>query len=635
MTNPLFIVIAVHKARTLDVLDGVLQSANSIGDWAQRHGYDRIIVTDDSAQPIEQRPVTVDRIKALLPAKVLLGRPRIIVYFCGHGLHAPGDQHWVLSAGPSQRRISAVGFRDALETYGTPQLAIFSDACRTPWVEGASVDNVIDNYPSEFEGADKDKFYSTRAGQASYAIPARNGGPAYCVFSRTLMEALDAPEPRTEFLDEAYLAGRRLVLSSQSLARFLKTAVPLRAPDGDSRQKPQCEGVFVPTDNIYREWPSDSAVIADDGTHRGLLPAARSLDLRAISLHGETLTRELSEERHNLSRSEWRGPFMEQAVQALEQQPWPEYFTRVYIDPGRTSAEDVEIDVIGAPALYPSLVASDQRTYGLGLQSPREPSWSFIWRHGDRLRGAALGPKHWSFIVRAGDLFAPVVSFKGLWAVLAFRQRPRNPNPDEQDTPHGLDLLNWNPSNGEPINNHRNTVEALKGLTLGVLTVEDVWRLATALRWDKHANPMLGIVAAYLYNNVGDIDAIRRMSAFYAEHRQDLPFDIALLARVPLRRNKEGFLVNMPGVSEIAKDKRPVGAPSFTWQSTKGSEQSVAGATPLLPAGWRLLHNSKYRIHKRCAEILSSLTNSAISTFAGKENGKVLREAFEEFRSGK
>ena len=620
MTKPLFIVIAVHKARTLDVLDGVLQSAGAVSDWAGKYGYDRVVVTDDPVQPPEQRPVTVERIRALLPAKVLLDRPRIVVYFCGHGLHAPGDQHWVLSAGPGQRRISAVGFRDALETYGTPQVAIFSDACRTPWVEGASIDNVIDNYPGEVEGADKDKFYSTRAGQASYAIPARNGGPAYCVFSRTLMEALDAPEPRAEFLDEAYLAGKRLVLSSQSLARFLKTAVPLRAPDGDSRQKPQCEGVFVPTDNIYREWPPGSAMIEDDRPPGGLPPAAPlpggppSLNLSAISLRGDTLTRELREERHNLSRSEWRGPLMEEAAKALDKQPRLGAGTRIYIDSGRAPVEDVEIVVIGAAALKPLQVSRDKHVFDLSL--PQKPSWPLI--------------------ARAGDLFAPFVSFRDLWAVLAFRQRPPNPNLDEMDAPNGLELLNWRPFYGAP-SSYRDTVEALKGLTLGVLTVEDVWRLATPLRWGKHANPMLGIVAAYLYNNVGDIDAIRRMSAFYKVHGQDLPFDIALLARVPLRRddNGFGFWVKMPGVAELAKDKRPVDAPDFTWKATKETTHSVAGATPLLPAGWRLLRDSKHRIHKRCDEIQPSLTNSAISTFAGKENGKVLREAFEEFLAGK
>lgn len=134
MEKPLFIAIGVHKANGMQLLEGVLKGIDDLTSWAKNSGYD-VIEIDDRAEK-----VSIGRIRnCLTPDEggepsppMLLDRPRIVVYFCGHGIHAPADQYWILSAGPNQpgERISAVGFREVLATYGPKQIAFISDACR-------------------------------------------------------------------------------------------------------------------------------------------------------------------------------------------------------------------------------------------------------------------------------------------------------------------------------------------------------------------------------------------------------------------------------------------------------------------------------------------------------------------------
>src|SRR5690349_5912327 len=104
MASPLFIAIGVHKAAGMPHLDGVLTSLNSLCDWAEDRGYEIVKVDDERTRVtvarIKQELTPLDGVSGDPDPKRLLDRPRIVVYFCGHGLHAPQDQYWILSAGP-------------------------------------------------------------------------------------------------------------------------------------------------------------------------------------------------------------------------------------------------------------------------------------------------------------------------------------------------------------------------------------------------------------------------------------------------------------------------------------------------------------------------------------------------------
>ena len=145
MASSLFVAIGVYKAAGMPRLDGVLTSVKTLSEWAEDQGYEIVRIDDTGTR------VTVARIKQeLTPLDVTSGDPdpkRLLdrpqnrcLIFCGHGLHAPQDQYWILSAGPNQpgERISAVGFRDMLASCGPKQIAIISDACRSGLVVQAA-----------------------------------------------------------------------------------------------------------------------------------------------------------------------------------------------------------------------------------------------------------------------------------------------------------------------------------------------------------------------------------------------------------------------------------------------------------------------------------------------------------------
>jgi len=143
----------------------------------------------------------------------------------------------------------------------------------------------------------------------------------------------------------------------------------------------------------------------------------------------------------------------------------------------------------------------------------------------------------------------------------------------------------------------------------------------------KHADPMYGIVAAYLYNGIGDVANIRRMCSYYADHGQDVPFDIALLAHLELQQRPDGgFHVRVPEVPESPDRDRD--APRFTWEKTPAVEIAVAGVTPLLRAGWQHLQSSQHPVHRKCWELTPHLTESPISTFQGGAVGERFIEIF-------
>lgn len=609
MKKPLFIAIGVHDPEGLPKLDGVLAGVSEMIDWAEEHGYECIEpITDDPANPEDKRLVTVARIAGLLPAKVLLNRPRIVVYFCGHGLHAPQDQHWVLSAGPDQRRISAVGFRDALESYAPGQVAIFSDACRTAWVANVTADNVVDNYPGETDGSQKDTFFSTRDGAASFAMPESNGNPAYCVFTRALLQALGADEPSDAFVDQQYRDARtpRDVISSQSLADYLDDAVALGAQEVGKKQTPRCSPGFRYPSDIYVEFLDGdgrkSISRGHGGDDPGIIP---DFELGPMSHELAASRVERTKAREQESSSEWRGPLMEALGREAVQIGNSRQVTGdlLFVDAPSVSGQAVEVisqwDLVGR-----AVATAGRQTFEV-----RQP-------------GASC-----SAIIRAGSLFTPIAMFADLWGAAVVRV-PADAPELAPSAPEGVDLLSWGPY-GQNNPDVRSAVEALKGLTLGILRSEDIPRLATRLRWDKHLNPMLGIVAAYLYNEVGDIAGIRRMASYYKAHYQDLPFDIALLARAKLEARDGYFHAHIPGVEEAPA--RDDGAPNFTWEKTLPTDQRVAGVTPMLRAGWQLLGKGNHDLHRECAELTGTLTNSAISTFSGVEAGQKLVLAFKRF----
>lgn len=621
MQKALFIAIGVHKAQGMPVLDGVLKGIDDLTNWAQKSEYD-VIKIDDA-----QKKVDIDRIRdCLLPLEdgersptILLDRPRVVVYFCGHGLHAPQDQYWILSAGLNQpeERISAVGFRDTLATYGPKQIAFISDACRSALVVTGQGRSVINSYEADVGYPQKDIFFSSRDGTASFAIPAKNNQPAYCVFSETLYKALK--EPDGDNLDEMYLENGRKVVTSQSLANYLENHVPDMALGAGKTQAPQCDSGFRPLINVYTEFIDGTESVPRD------LTSLPNINQTAFINYSTRLSQSQQPKRAHYSRSEWRAPFVEEVQNFIRSSVTSPFYGQLG-------------PVLVVSDKWPILLGKHAYESSNGWMRPNPFPKISMWQWFFEPNGFFKTDNSNVVIANVGELYAPIPLFNDLWCAVVFKENSEQH--DDYKTLGGVDLLAWGeqyddryPSNERILRGELHATEALKGLSDGTLNSSDIKLFTQNLRISKHADPMLGIVSAYLYNGIGDIDNIRRMCYYYHHYNQDVPFDIAMLAGVQFKRNikKDCFTITVPEVREKPENHRVKDEPRFTWKYTPSVTVNVAGVTPILRVGWQHIQNSKHRIHRQCWDLVDHMTEAPISTFIGLDAGKSLIKAFKEF----
>jgi len=107
------------------------------------------------------------------------------------------------------------------------------------------------------------------------------------------------------------------------------------------------------------------------------------------------------------------------------------------------------------------------------------------------------------------------------------------------------------------------------------------------LRAAKHADPMLGVLAAYLHDSMGDSANIARTAYFFAERHEAVPFDIALLGRFRAWRDPSGLTrIAIPAVSEQEGSRS---LPPYMRMATPQIEAVVGGAFPWMRQGWMRL----------------------------------------------
>ncbi len=197
----------------------------------------------------------------------------------------------------------------------------------------------------------------------------------------------------------------------------------------------------------------------------------------------------------------------------------------------------------------------------------------------------AGGSKSWSVevstepavqvIVEYQDgVFAPVVIYDGLTTLIVHDGAGRISG-WMCAAPYAAGPANLNATNA-----------AIAELQTTRLAPEKANELATSLRTSKHADPMLGAIAAYLYDYVGDRDNIRRMAYYYASRSQPIPFDIALLGLLPTNVVARDAVAFVPEVSEARQRAGQGHVPSFTTRSTEPINGRVGGFCPWLRQGW-------------------------------------------------
>lgn len=633
MSDRLFIGIGVANAKGLPPLPGVAASVTNLADWATTAGYRTVTVTD------ETKPVDVARVRDAIQAGLRPGLSRIILYFCGHGFHVPPDQYLVLTAGPRvpDQRIARDGLRDMLATYGPRQICVVTDAClvMTP-MTGLAV-SVIDPADGEVPKQYFDGFYATQPGSQAFAFRASPDEDEMCLFSWVLHRGLTFQD--TAACDPRETTARRRVVTSYSLGDYLDAAVPEEGALRSVWQQPQTNTGFRPPDHVYAEEPAkviswgesvfvtkaDPAAEASSGIDfseigrpplDGILakkmpdapfgdsearPKRKAMPKMAASPKPRAPrlpplpraerpapppppppVRQASRPLAERLRSDWRRPFTRWAYEAAAR----EHATLVLdlLGGGVPEIRTGHGSLLEAKAIAPFRAAGRE---AFSVSRPGPDAWR--------------GPHAEPVVIRTGELCTVLPLYPGLWAVAQF-EKGRGPI-----------ALAWGSDYIAPASGAISSLEVLKGMLKGRLSASDIPELAGAMRVGKHRDPIKGMVSAYLYDSIGDVDNIRRMAWFYQAERQDVPFDIALLCRLPFERGARRWRLHVPAVE--ADDDRS--GPEFTYRATPACRVDIAGVAPLFRAGWAKLERAGPALDT-LLPLADHLTENPIATFRGK-----------------
>ena len=410
-------------------------------------------------------------------------------------------------------------------------------------------------------------------------------------------------------------AYKRRTVTSQSLKSYLDLHVPKAALAIDRIQSTQCDAGFAPLDHIYEEFveptgaekadppPLTMDFVTDPISETIHLTSVSEAMLKEFHTSADAEQSQSQDERINASRSEWRAPLVRDIQNLLLDFPRP------------TSIATVGFKKPYATFLGEILASRPERRYSGRFERNVKviPIGIDLWYPGNTVL-LTDGTHALTFIPMFPDMHC--VCFV-----------------DEHAEPYkGVEFLSWLSLYGDTYREGPlHSAEALKGLSRGILNPSDATRIAGEVRYAKHLDPMMGLVAAYLYNATGDIDNLHRMAYYYLERRQPIPFDIALLGRLPLHATPFGFETEVPAVREVTK--RAEGAPDFTWNATPSMSGPVAGMTPVLRAGWPYLRRSSHRFHRMCWEFIDNLAPSPVSTFVGDDVVHSISKAFKETRS--
>lgn len=615
--------IAIGIERTagagLGLLPGAVEGARAFAAWAKAAGFDveLVIDQDDAGKPL---PVDVARVAKslmrLLPAAndgVDRGGPadapdRLIVYFAGHGMQSAADgEMWLLSDSYNdQLAIGIPQLRSMLETYLPRQIAIISDACRSPMIAAWNVRMaplpVIPRGPydpSKFDQIDYDQFLAVPELSSAYMIRGKANEPARCIFTWSLLEALHGAA-------EAYDRATPDSITSDSIAIYLKAKVKENARRYGVEMLPRVSpGWLDPDTYVTRSelaamalpplgpWPAadgvgsqgaagDSAAIFGSigqaaGVTRGEAAAPGGGGMknggpRRITISGpvefETpgpplgtlsdaestqLVAERDAIRERMRELAARAAMLDAALSRTDRA------THHETSCGLTLAGPPVTRTRSAPWLQVTPDASfagSWRVQFAGEQTSDREGWLLV----DLADGRSVATTA-IFDYTTDCIFDPsgcaVSSFRRMWL-------------------------------GPSVRLESEDVMALGKLpNLGADVALD-WIVQLTRR--DNFDILLGVLAAYLLHSAGQIDNVRRLAAIFQTRKIPLPFDIALLARVPVTAGPDGRLIaDVPAIDTCKLRATRTGERKALFGSVDPVTIPVAGRYPLLRQGWFLL----------------------------------------------
>jgi hypothetical protein len=530
--------IGVSTAPPLPFLGGAVNGARAFHEWAKRLGYKSRLVTD------EARPVTALRLRRELERLLQANQPeihRLLIYFAGHGVIREVEQSlWLLSDWKQElRAVDVEPLKRRLYMYRIDQIGIFADACQKLPANIKTADLTPDALLGEGPAPRSDtvaidKFIATQDGTQAFMIPGRAPDEDRCLFSGVLLEALWGTK------QDAFSKVQRDRVTSRSLGDYLKTEVPRIAKRYRITMVPNVSPTFPENDDVYFEkgrrvtppaflpWP----------------PAGQLLALEPDVPSDEDRPSETTRRTED-SQLEYR----------LRMQERPRSF------PTRSG-----FAVDGAPVFMiwttPDVVA---RPYG-------HRNWWLIGPSDTLLRLGKPAP----VLIDMGGMVAAATALPDFIASVVTTDR-------------GVAALVYRGTYAQPQDTEA-TEDAIGRLERGAIRADEAMDLAVELRQGKHADPVRGVISAYLYDSIGDVESIRRMAFYYIQRRQAIPYDIALLAQLKGERRGDGLLLaTVPAVPPREPRTEQESRVGWTHEATPEATGVVGGIWPWLRQGWAFL----------------------------------------------
>lgn len=518
--------VAVSDAKPLAYLGGALNGARDFSKWAFALGYETRLLTD------EKDPVTFDRLRIEME-DILEGEPihRFIIYFAGHGLIREAEEGlWLLSDWYTKMRAVAVEvLKRRLYWYGIKQLTIFADACRSLPTDIYAADLAAD--PLLGRGPQQ----PTIPPAIDKFIAAQDGVKTYMITGqkpendRCLFSGV-LLQGLWGARTEAFSGNSPNKVTSQSLAAYLQGEVPKIAQRYDLNVIPSVLPTFPPGDDVYYDLNADPS----PPSFPDWPPAHTSTQLGVLTASEPASDAVLLDQLRNQDRPD-----------------------RHEIECGFASE--------GSPvkAIWTSTDISAKRL------EARE--W---WRIGPT-RGSASEYPIPILIEYEDDCFAALTILPSFFVTI-LRE------------PRGVTAVIYREIHCDP-GVAAATEDAIAEMEAGALRADRATDLAVALRQLKHFDPVRGVLSAYLYDSISDIESICRMASFYVQEGQPIPYDIALLAGLKCELDDGRLYAHVPAIS--ARRPRTEAEEHFTWthSTTPKGIGLVGGLWPWMRQGWAFL----------------------------------------------
>ena len=605
--------IGVADARGFPFLPGAINAAKALHGWADALNYKSRVVVDEAA------PVTFARLRFELEA-ALVGpispslkkdderhvidaalseaKPirRLVIFFAGHGIIKEMEQGlWFLSDSISEQRVvDAERLRRRLYRFGVDQIAIIADACRSlpKSVELADLnpDAILGLGPQICGAAPPiDKFVATQDGSNSFSIPGESPDQDRAIFSSLLVEALWG------IRRDALRPPENKFVTSQSLKRFLTSEVPRLAQRYKRTLQPDISTNFSDGEDIYfgDVAPKVQPPVFPQWPDTGLLVGHGEPSIIHFGTHGSF--------DHEGSRLGGGDPF------DLEENASTETLNKI-----RGQKRPISFETGSGFAVSGSRITRVLTEAGIVSGEPGQENQVHI------------GPSHFELLDKAASIL--IETEDGLVAPTAMPQFVATILMSKV----GAYALVYRPLYAA-LDAEYPSENAIAKLEGGGLKGDELRDLVVSMRLHKHEDPTLGVISAYVYESLGDLDSIRQMAYYYVVNGQPIPFDIAMLAHLETTRLEGKLLASIPATAARKPQTKFEKENSWTFNSTVAMQGPVGGSWPWMRQGWFLLEDYYEKksalIDPFLINVASTIAPARFSTL-NKEGATALAEHF-------